>query len=229
MRKDKKQAIKLRKTGLSYLQISQQLGVAKSTLSFWLKDLPLSKKAENKIKARVNQTSIKALIKRNKQQTQIAIERHNKILSDSKKTFADYKKDILFISGVCLYWGEGYKKGASGSSWKAVDLANSDPAIACLFIKFLKKYLQVDKNEIWAQLIIAPNQDIDKAINFWETLTGLKKERFMGTYSKVSVASKGKRHKNSLPNGTIHIRVNNVEKFFILIGWIECLKNNYGV
>jgi len=147
-------------------------------------------------------------------------------MQESKKTFLEFSKEILFITGVALYWGEGYKKGASGSSWKAVDLANSDSEMVKVFIRFLKKYLNVVSSDISIQLIIAPNQDIDKAINFWSEITKLDKSRFIKTYSKVSKSSQGKKDKSSLPYGTIHVRVNNVEKFFILIGWIECLKGN---
>ena len=177
-----------------------------------------------KINERVNGTSIKALIKRNKAQTQIAKDRHNKIIEAAKIDFLKFKTEILFVTGVSLYWGEGYKKGAHGSAWKAIDLANSDPDIIKVFIKFLKKYLNVVDQDISIQLIIAPNQDIDKAIEFWSKITKLDKNRFIKAYSGVSKSSKGIRDKNSLPNGTIHVRVNSVEKFFILIGWIECLK-----
>jgi orotate phosphoribosyltransferase-like protein len=38
----KKEAIRLRKKGRSYNEISKELGVAKSTLSLWLKGIPLT-------------------------------------------------------------------------------------------------------------------------------------------------------------------------------------------
>ena len=39
---DKNKAIKMRESGMSYSQIKAELGVSKSTLSLWLRDLPLS-------------------------------------------------------------------------------------------------------------------------------------------------------------------------------------------
>jgi len=224
MRKDKEKIITLRNSGLSYLQLSKKFGIPKSTLSFWLKDLKLSQKAKERINSRVNNTSIKALVKRNKEQTQIAKARHQGIIREAQKTFLKYKKEVLFITGIALYWGEGYKKGASGSSWKSLDLANSDAGMVKLFIRFLKKYLGVDGKNIAIQLIIAPNNDIDSAVNHWSKVTKIDKNRFIKTYSKVSPSSKGIRDKKSLPFGTVHVRVNNVEKFFTLIGWINCLK-----
>jgi len=40
---DREKAIALRKQEMSYSQIKKVLGVSKSTLSYWLKDFPLSK------------------------------------------------------------------------------------------------------------------------------------------------------------------------------------------
>jgi hypothetical protein len=224
MRKDKDKIIASRKSGLSYLQISKKFGIPKSTLSLWLKNIKLSKSAQSKIDLRVNDTSVKALIERNKAQTQIAKDRHQRIIKEAKKSFLKFKKESLFIAGVSLYWGEGYKKGARGSSWRVIDLANSDPDLVKVFLKFLKKYLKVDNDDIYIQLIIAPNKDINAAVVFWSKVTKLDKSRFIKTYSKVSSSSKGIRNKESLPFGTIHVRINNVDKFFTLIGWIECLK-----
>ena len=223
MRKDKDKIIALRKSGLSYLQISKKFNVPKSTLSLWLRDIKLSEKAKDKINLRVNETSVKALIKRNKEQTLIAKARHQAIIREAENTFFKYKKEALFIAGVALYWGEGYKKGANGSSWKSLDLANSDAEMVKLFIRFLKKYLAVDDKNIAIQLIIAPSNNINSAISYWSKVTKMDKNGFIKTYSKVSSSSKGIRDKKSLPFGTVHIRVNNVKKFFTLIGWINCL------
>src|SRR3989344_5503567 len=43
-RREHQKAIELRKTGKSYSEIRQVLGVSKSTLSVWLEDYPLSKR-----------------------------------------------------------------------------------------------------------------------------------------------------------------------------------------
>jgi len=42
----KQKAISLREEGKSYGEINKILGIAKSTLSTWLKDLPISKKVK---------------------------------------------------------------------------------------------------------------------------------------------------------------------------------------
>lgn len=50
--KDKEEAIKLRLQGNSYSQIKSVLKVNKSTLSYWLKDFPLSEEKIQKLRDR---------------------------------------------------------------------------------------------------------------------------------------------------------------------------------
>jgi len=223
MRSDKNIAIKLRKSGKSYNQISASLGIPKSTLSVWLKDLLLSDDAKNKIQSRVNSTAIKKLIERNKNQTVLAKERHEKTRIAAKEEAGKLLSNPLFLSGVSLYWAEGYKQGANGSKWKCVDFANSDPDMIKLMVGFFIKFFKIKKSDISIQIMLHNPENSSKTIDFWHKLTGVPKENFMKTCSVLSRASLQKRNK-TLQYGTIHLRVNNVEHFFRLIGWIDGLK-----
>ena len=75
MRKDKQTALKLRLSGKSYGEINKILGISKSTLSGWLANLIISEKHQERIKKLARQKSTVALIKRNKQQTKLAVKR----------------------------------------------------------------------------------------------------------------------------------------------------------
>lgn len=224
MRKDKAVAIKLRKEGKSYNQIGEALKIPKSTLSYWFSDLKISEKAQEKILERVHKLSIEGLIKRNKNQTILARERASKIRKEAKKESFKLMKNNLFLVGISLYWAEGYKKGASGSKWKSIDFANSDPEMIKVIMNFFRKFLGIKDKKIKIQLIAHQNINIKKATIFWSNLTSIPKEQFIKTYVGVSKSSKGKRNSNSLTHGTVHIRINDVKLFFRLIGWIDGLK-----
>ena len=62
-------ALRLRLTGNSYNEIQHALGVPKSTLSGWFKDVVLSDTARTRLASRAN-IGTAMLIKRNKIQTQ---------------------------------------------------------------------------------------------------------------------------------------------------------------
>lgn len=225
MRKDKNIAIKLRKQGLSYNQISKKINAPKSTLSYWLKDIEISRDAKEKIRRRVHETSVKALIERNKKQTLIAENKARKIRKQAEREAKEMLGDNLFIAGVSLYWAEGYKKGAYGSSWKSVDFANSDPEMIKVMMKFFRVICGVKDENIKLQLIAHKNVDSEKAINFWAKKTRLPKKQFMKVF--CSYPNKSSKRKNTLTNGTLHIRINNVELFFRIIGWIDAFKKIY--
>ena len=223
MRSDKNSAIKLRKSGESYNQISVALNIPKSTLSYWLKDIVISQKAQEIIQSRVNSTSIAKLIERNKDQTRLAKERHDKIYELAKEEAKKFLSDSLFIVGLALYWGEGYKQGAYGSKWKSIDFANSDPDMIEIMVLFFTKFLNLKRSDIKIQLMLHDPKDTDKAVNFWHQLTKIPKNNFIKTCHSISSASSNKQSRK-LKNGTIHLRINDVEKFFRLIGWIDGLK-----
>ena len=222
-------AIKLRKTGKSYNQIKEILGVPKSTLSYWLKDIKLDKKAQDKIFKRKYQKSTLKLIERNKKQTVVAKEKADRIVLLGKNEFKKYSKESLFTTGVSLYWAEGYKKGAYGSKWKVVDFTNSDEYMIILMMKFFRKYFKINNEKIKIQIIAHPNIDINKAVNKWSVITKIPKKQFIKTFSKPNISSKGVRNKKSLPFGTAHIRIYDVKYFFRIIGWIEGLKKFYKI
>jgi hypothetical protein len=224
MRKDKAQATELRKQGFSYNEISTKLDIPKSTLSLWLSGIKLTLKAQERISARVYEGSLVGLIKRNKNQTVLAQERAREIRKIAKIEAENLLRDRLFLVGVSLYWAEGYKKGAFGSKWKAVDFANSDPDLIRIMMKFFRKICKIDISKIKIQLIAHKNIDIRQAIEFWSALTKIPKDQFIKTCCSLSSHSKGKRNKNSLTHGTVHIRINDVKLFFRIIGWIDGLK-----
>ncbi len=226
MRKEKERAIALRKEGKSYSQIQEVLHVAKSTLSYWLRDIVLSDESQQKISKRASVTSTKALVKRNKQQTAIADERACRIREEAKDEAVRYMNDPLFVAGVSLYWAEGYKRGASGSKWKCVDFTNADPEMVRLMMDFFRKFCAVEENRFKVQLIAHSNVDMRSAVTYWSVLTKIPEAQFIKTCTALSVRS-GQKRGNTLTYGTVHIRVYDVKLFFRIIGWIDGMKMQF--
>lgn len=223
MRKDKNIVLKLRKEGQSYSQISEALKIPKSTLSIWLKDIPLSNQAKNKIQTRIKSTSLEKLIARNKNRVSIVANQHSEIREKAKIESKKYLKNPLFIAGLSLYWGEGYKKGAEGSKWKSIDFANSDPEMVKIMMKFFTKFFNLEPGEIKAQIMLHDQTRTQETIGFWSKNTKIPAKNFIKTCHSISRASKTKVAKK-LKFGTIHLRINDVKAFFRLIGWIDGLK-----
>ena len=225
MRNDKQKALLLRLEGLSYNQINKKLGVPKSTLSDWLRNVQLSDRANKRIKDRVWNKSVEALIKRNKHQTHLAIERSRSIRNEAKKQIMTIAKRDLFLIGIALYWAEGYKrpKIRDGKiiTHHPVSLTNADPNLIKVFLRFLREICDVSDDKIKAGLRIYEHQNAGHLLDFWGRVTGLAVDRFEKFYYGVSKSSLGKRPHNILPYGTIQIRVNNTALYHRIMGWIE--------
>lgn len=93
--------------------------------------------------------------------------------------------------GLGLYWGEGNKLNKS-----AVRLGNTDPKLIRVFIKFLVKLFNINKDDLRFSLQIFTDINPDKAIKFWIKQLNIKREQFykpiitksnsLGTYRKKS-------------------------------------------
>ncbi len=223
MRRDKSIAIKLRIQGKSYSQISGELKVPKSTLSLWLKDVLLTETAKNKIQSRIKSTSLEKLIKRNKSRPALVEAQHQTIRKAAEIESKKYFKDPLFVAGLALYWGEGYKRGAEGSKWKSIDFTNSDPEMIKVMTNFFVKFFDISPEELKAQIQLHDSSKTTKVVKYWSQITGIPANNFIKTCHSISVASK-QRVAKKLEFGTIHLRINNVNKFFRLIGWMDGLK-----
>ena len=130
---DKNKAIKMRESGMSYSQIKAELGVSKSTLSLWLRDLPLSDTRLRELRD-FNQVRIeKTRATKLKNKTL----RRNSVLENIKLDFQK-NKNPLFTGGFYLYWGEGTK-----SAEYTIALTSTDPGIIKTYIAWLK-LLHVD-------------------------------------------------------------------------------------
>ena len=193
-----------------------------------MKEMKISKVAQEKIDTRAYKKSRDGLINRNKQQTILAGQRAQEIRTEAKKEFARLSKDSLFLSGVSLYWAEGYKKGAEGSKWKSVDFANSDPKMICVMMRFFRESCNIPDEKFRAQLIAHENIKIDSTVKYWAGLTGISKDRFIKTSLPSGKVGKNRRKTRNLTHGTLHIRINDVKFFYRIIGWIDGLKDFLG-
>ncbi|OGN00691.1 MAG: hypothetical protein A3B91_05070 [Candidatus Yanofskybacteria bacterium RIFCSPHIGHO2_02_FULL_41_29] len=227
MRNDKFRAYKLRVGGKSYNEISKILGTPKSTLSGWFTSLILPQEAQDRLKKRVYEKSIKALIKRNKFQTHLAEKRARQIRQTSKTELGRINKRDLFILGVALYWAEGYKRprllNGKIRTCHPVSLTNSDPRLIVSFLKFLRETCNVPENKIRAGLRIFDHQNENYLTDFWQRTTQIDSSRFGKIYKAVSISSQRKKPFNTLPYGTIQIKVSDTNLYHKVMGWIDGL------
>lgn len=172
------EAIKLRLRGYTFGQIKRELGVAKSTLSGWLRNLPLSEE------------QLLLLSKNRAISRDIRIERFrqtakNKWVNRLKGKLLEQEKSLLplttkelFIAGVFLYWGEG-DKGRN-----VVSVSNTDPRVINFVLYWMTKILKMPREQIYVRLHLYSDMDSKTETNFWSKILNLPKNQFKPPYIK---------------------------------------------
>lgn len=174
----REKAINLRLKGYTYGQIKRELNLAKSTLSDWLKNLPLSEETL-KILAKNREISRDIRIERFRQTYRNKwISRLSRILENQQKELLPLTERELFLAGVFLYWGEGSKH----RGW--VSISNTDPRAILFALYWMTKILKIPKNKITIRLHLYTDMNIEKEISFWSGILDLPKEQFKPPYIK---------------------------------------------
>lgn len=216
----REEVIKLRLNGFTYGQIKRALGVSKSTLSDWLKHLPLSPEQFEKLK--INRTLSKDVSRekfrityQNKRLTRL-----KQVLDDQAKSLLPLTEKELFLAGLFLYWGEGDKKHGR------VSISNTDPRVVKFSLYWMTNMLKIKKEKIAVLLHLYKDMNVEESIKFWSDILGIDKSQFKKPYIKKSNRS-GLTYK-SFGHGTCRLHVGNVEASEKLAMSLKAISDYYG-
>lgn len=218
----REQAIKLRtEKDFSYSEIRKRLGVPKSTLSYWLREFPLSEERILELrrqgwkKGEAARERFRATMrKKQEEKCRQAYERY-------KKKLAKLSEDAFFVAGLMLYLGEGNK-----SHYAQISLSNTDSKIIKFFIQWLIDFFGVAKKEMKAELHLYENMDIKKEQKFWQKELGFRKNQFYKTQIRKLQKSSFS-YKGSYRHGTCQIYFPGVEKKRELMMAIQAFLDKY--
>lgn len=173
----REKAIQLRlKKQMSYSAIRKELGVSKSTLSYWLRDLPLS---EEKIIALRKASWQKGEAARERYRNTMQRKREDasrNVYEEECRRLTKMSSDSHYIAGLMLYAAEGEKKNRY-----RIALANTDLRIVCFFQKWMNVFLDIKYEDMRAQLHLYENMDIKKEEQFWLKILNFKRNQLYKT------------------------------------------------
>jgi len=191
---------------LSYGEIVKQLGVAKSTLSYWLKDFPLTEekilelRRKNWQASETSREKFRLTMKKRKEEKAL------EIYEQQKRNFKNLSPRVLWVAGLMLYLGEGDKKNSA-----RIGLANTDVWIIQFFLRWLVKFMGVRKDEIKMELHLYENMDIAKEEKFWQDKLGLPRSQFYKTQIRKLRAGSFS-YSESFRHGTCSLLVSGTER-----------------
>lgn len=220
MLEEKTRAQNLRKQGLSYREILQEIPVSKDTISRWCKDVVLTSSQKLRLiqNKKFGQKKGSLIAAENKRQARI--KRTNQIQKEAKKELGKLQDRDIFTIGIALYAAEGNKTDGKGG------FANSDPRLIKFMMGWFVKCAKISPDRIRGALWLHDGLDEAKAKEFWSNLTGIPLNQFHKTYiAKVKNDSK-KIRKNIHQFGVFSIRFTDAEKQRRITGWISALFNS---
>lgn len=213
----KREAFRLRKMRGSYNFISKKLRVSKSTLSLWFRDEGWSSLIKEKLASK-NSFSNKERLKRMNDKRRTNLESlYRDAENEAVKEFQALKNNPLFITAISIYWGEGDKVFKNGQ----VRISNIDWRMLDIFRRFLQNICSVPMEKLRGEILLYPDLDPKKCLNFWSRHVNLPKQNF---FKPVVIKGRpGKRRTTHYGIGIVQTSNKALKKK--ILKWVELISD----
>jgi transcriptional regulator with XRE-family HTH domain len=163
---EQQRARELRAQSWTLQEIADELGVAKASVSLWVRDVDF----EPRPRSRGHPAGPKHPM-RLKKEAELADAR-----AEAEVLTSDLTERDLRMFALGLYAGEGEKtKGTVG-------LANTNPAYLALFVSWLRRDFEIDEQRPRGKIYLHEGLDIDVATRFWSNVTDVPVSQFTKPY-----------------------------------------------
>lgn len=167
-------ARELRAQGLAYHEISARLGVSKSSVSLWVRDLPVPERLTYE---QSRKRATEGVQRYWEAERAIRKERHATERAAAIAEIGDLTDREILIAGSLAYWCEGSKTKTYRRSSDRVIFMNSDPGLIKFFLRFLTA-AGVTREEMVFRVCIHETADVNAAQRFWLAVTGADSTQF---------------------------------------------------
>jgi hypothetical protein len=209
-------AVAMRGDGRSYREIQEVTGVSKSTLSGWLKDLPLTEEQRLSLLSRKTEGAERRAAAIKAQHRAVRA----RIIKEAFDQVQQVAESELFVAGVAAYQAEGAKE----KPWRPSALVcfmNSDPGLIRLFVRWLD-LLGYQKKDLLLRLSIHHSGDERKALRFWSDVVGYPIDSFQKTVFKRHNPRTSRKNRGEGYYGCLTIKVRkSTELNRQIAGWFQ--------
>jgi Homeodomain-like domain len=166
---ERRQARLLRSTGLPLAEIAARLGVSRSSVSVWVRDVAFEPHPRG---TRGRRRQPNALQRR--RQAEI-----DRLLAEGQARIGRLSEREFLVAGVALYAGEGSKTDGY------LRFANSDPRMVVFYCCWLRRFFEVDESRLRVRLYLHERLDLEAAIAYWSALIAIPASQFGKPYRAV--------------------------------------------
>jgi len=185
----KEKAISLRRRGYSIKEVAENLHIAKSTSSLWLRDISLNKRAKERLLDRRILGQYKASLTWQKKRAVVRQKLEKKTLEALRGVKIDKRQNKIYCG--LLFWCKGAKETKYG-----LRFINSDPELIQTFLGLLRKAFDIDENKFRICLHLHQYHDDKKQKRYWSEIAKIPEGQFIKIYRKPNT---GKRLRKDYP------------------------------
>jgi hypothetical protein len=197
------QARALRAKGWTVPAIAVEVGAAKSSVSRWVVDVPFTPGPRH----RGGPTGAHPMhLARLRAEEAAAV--------SAREQVGELSDRDLFLVGLALYAGEGAKAG------NAVRFANTDPRLIGLFLRWLRRFYEIDECRLSVALYLHDGLDLDGANSYWSDLCGIPVSQFTKPYRAVADSS---RRRSKHPFGCPSVRYADARIYRNVLAGVDAL------
>ena len=203
-----------REDGLPINEIARRVGVSKSSVSLWVRDIELT--GDQIAALRLMNPAYNRQLSG---WTKVA-ERHraNRVAAQESGRALARRCEPLHLAGCMLYWGEGAKGPPN-----QVCFSNSDPEMVRLFVTSLKEYFEIRDSDIRISChLFADHLQRQREIErYWLDVAGVPDESLRKSVVNLYSRSSKRKRVNKLPNGTCQVVLSRVLVLQSILGSIQ--------
>ena len=219
MNRKKPEAVAMRNAGYSYAMIKNELDISLSTLSSWFKDQSFTPNAT--VQQRMKEGRYSYGLQRKEER----IAEIQKMKELGRCDIGTLSKRDLWMIGLGLWIGEGSK------TTEQLRLANSDPQVIALWVRWLKEIGGFQESDIFLTMHLYKDSDEERSRAYWRGVVG-QDVRFGKTQTDKRVF-KNSNKRGKLPYGTLHVSARSgggkekgVKFYRRFKGWVSAILDN---
>ena len=167
---EREKARELRAQGMTMPDIAAALGVSKSSVSLWTRDVEFEPQHR---RTGARRRGPNALQRRKAAEIAAMNDR-------GLERMGSLSDEAFLAAGAALYAGEGSKTDGE------VLFANSDAQQVLFFIRWLRHFFDIDESRLRIRLYLHEGLDLDAAVAFWSSLTRIPATQFHKPYRAVA-------------------------------------------
>ena len=215
---ERRKVIELRLQGKSYSEIKRIINVSKSSLSLWLRNVPLTEEQISDLKEKKEQS-----IERYRETMKLKrLKRSSLYYKNQVKKWIPLSDREVFIAGLFLYLGEGNKANRN-----SIGITNTDPSVIKFALYWIINSLKVPREKICISLHLYGDMDVERESDYWLKELQMEKSCLRNPYIKKSL--RANLDQKGYGHGTCGLFVyNTVVKENILMA-MRAITDNYSI